>query len=92
VNVPNLCSIVVDSLLVCQITLIANQELVNTFSSISVDFLQPLLDIAEGFLVRDIVNNDNTMGTSVVRRSDGSETLLTSSIPLYNLELQNLMS
>jgi hypothetical protein len=81
-----LCSIVVDSLLIYQITLIANQELVNTFSGVSVDFLQPLLDIAEGFRVRDIVDNNNAVSTSVVRRSDSTETLLTSSIPLITIE------
>lgn len=82
--IPYLSSIIVDSLLICKITLVTNQKLIDSFSGISINFLQPLLNVAESFLVSDIVDNDDTMSTSVVGGCDGSETLLTSSIPLKN--------
>jgi hypothetical protein len=83
-SIPYLSSIIVDSLLISKITLVTNQKLVDSFSGISINFLQPLLNVAESFLVCDIVDNDDTVSTSVVGGSDGSETLLTSSIPLKN--------
>jgi hypothetical protein len=82
--IPYLSSIIVDSLLICKITLVTNQKLVDSFSGISINFLQPLLNVAESFLVCDIVDNDDTVSTSVVGGCDSSETLLTSSIPLKN--------
>lgn len=44
--------------------------------------MEPLLDIVEGVLVGDIVDDDDTVGTTVVGGGDGTETLLTGGIPL----------
>lgn len=71
-----------------QIGLVTNQQLVHILTGVSVDFMQPLFDIIEGLIVRDIVNHDNTMGTTVVGRCDGTETLLSGGIP--NLKLDGL--
>jgi hypothetical protein len=72
----------VDNLLVGHITLVTDQELVDTLGGISVNFLEPLLDVVKTLLLCSIVNNNDAMGTTVVRGSDGSKSLLTSSVPL----------
>jgi hypothetical protein len=71
-----------------QIGLVTDQELVDILSGISVDFVQPLLYVVKGFLVRNVVNDDDTMGSTVVRGCNGTETLLSGSIP--DLELDSL--
>lgn len=73
---------VLDHLLIRHIALVANQELVHTLGSISVNLLKPLLDIVERVHVGDIVDNANTVSTAVVGGGDGSESLLASSVPL----------
>ena len=77
-----------DNTLSGQIGLVTHQQLVDILSCVSVDFVQPLLYIVERFVVRNIVNNNNSMGTTVVRRCNGTETLLSSGIP--DLKLNSL--
>jgi hypothetical protein len=77
-----LCSRVLYNLLVCHIRLVADQELVDTFGGVSVNFLEPLLDVVEGVHVGDIVDDTDTVSTTVVRRCDCAEAFLTSGIPL----------
>ena len=50
--------------------------------------MEPLLDIVEGFIVSHVIDNNNAMGTTIVGRCNGSEALLSSSIP--NLKLDSL--
>ena len=50
--------------------------------------MQPLLYIVEGFIIGNVVNNDNAVSTAVIRRCDGTETFLSSRIP--NLKLNRL--
>lgn len=57
---------VLHDLLVRHITLVADQQLVDALSGVSVNLLQPLLDVVEGVHICDIVDDANTMGTSVV--------------------------
>lgn len=78
----HLCDRVLNHLLVCHIALVANEQLVNALCSVAVNFLQPLLDVVEGVHVGDIVDNADAVGTAVVGRGDGAETLLTGGIPL----------
>lgn len=73
---------VLDDLLVCHIALVAYKQLVDSVCGVSVDLLQPLLDIVERVHVRDIVDDTDAMGATVVGRGDGSEAFLSSSIPL----------
>ena len=74
---------VIDDLFGAQVTFVTNQELVDVFACIAIDFLEPLLDIVERLLVSTVVDDNDTMGTSVITRSDCPESLLTSSVPLY---------
>ena len=62
-----LCDCVLNHLLVRHIALVADQELIDTLSGVSVDLLQPLLDVVEGVHVGHIVHDADTVGTTVVR-------------------------
>ena len=77
-----LSSLVGNNLLGGQIGLITNQKLHNILTGIAVNFMKPGLHIVEGILISNVINDDNSMSTTVVAGSDGSESLLTSSIPL----------
>ena len=50
--------------------------------------MEPLLDIIERFIISHIIDNNDTVSTSVVGWGDSAETLLSSSVP--NLELDCL--
>lgn len=80
--VSHLGNCVVHDLLVRHIALVSDEELVDALCGISVDLLQPLLHVVERIHVGDIVDDADTVGTSVVGRSDGSETLLPCGVPL----------
>lgn len=71
----------VDHLFRLQITLVANEQLVDVFARVALDFLEPLLHIVERFLVCAIVDDNDAVRTSVVGRRDRSESFLASSIP-----------
>ena len=71
-----------NNLLGGQISLITNQKLHNILTGITVNFVKPGLHIVEGILISNVINDDNSMSTTVVAGSDSSESLLTSSIPL----------
>ena len=43
--------------------------------------LQPLFHIIERLLISDVVDNNDTVGASVIAGGDGSEPLLASSVP-----------
>lgn len=47
-----------------------------------VDFVEPLLDVVERLLVGDIVDDDDAVGSPVVRGSDRPEPLLSRGVPL----------
>lgn len=72
----------VNDLLCGHITLVSNEEFVDVLAGIAVNFLQPLLDVAERCLVCDIVDDDDSVGSAIVAGGDGSEALLTGGIPL----------
>lgn len=82
---------VLDDLLVRHIALVAYEQLVDAVGGIAVNLLKPLLDVVEGIHVGDIVHDADTVGTTVVRASDGSEAFLASGIPdleLYGLAIE----
>ena len=56
----------IDDFFGCQITLVADQEFVDSFACVAFDFLQPLLDVVERFLIRHVVNYYDTMSPSVI--------------------------
>ena len=74
----------VDDLLGGKVALVADQQLVDALARVAVNLLQPLLDVVERHLVRDVVHDDDAVGAAVVARRDGTEALLASSIPLSN--------
>lgn len=77
-----------DYTLSSQIGLVTHEELVDILRSISVNFMQPLFHIVERLLVSDVVDDNDSMGTTVIRRSNGTEALLSGSIP--DLQLDSL--
>jgi len=79
--------VVLNNSLVGHIALVPNKELVHALTSVPINLLQPLLDVVEGDLVGDIIDNDDTVGSSVVAGGDGTEPLLTGCVP--NLELDH---
>jgi hypothetical protein len=73
---------VLDHLFVSQVRLVADKKLVDTLRGIAVNLSEPLFNVGEGVLVGNIVDDDDAVCAAVVRRSDGAEALLSSSIPL----------
>lgn len=73
---------VLHDLLVRHIALVAHEELVDALGGVSVDLLEPLLDVVERVHVGDIVDDADAVSAAVVRRGDGAETLLAGGIPL----------
>lgn len=73
---------VLDHLFVSQVRLVADKKLVDTLRGIAVNLREPLLNVGEGVLVGNIVDDDDAVCAAVIRRSDGAEALLSSSIPL----------
>merc|ERR1719379_1722216 len=51
------------------------------FRGVLVDFIDPLTGMMKGLFISDIVDNNYSMGTTIEVCCNGSETLLTSSIP-----------
>lgn len=74
--------------LTLEIVLVTNQELDDILVGILISLLQPVIDILEGLHVSDVVHDDDSVSTLIVRRSDGFESFLTSSVP--DLELHSL--
>lgn len=73
---------VLDDLLVRHIALVADEQLVDALGGVAVNLLQPLLHVVERVHVGDIVDDTDAVGTAVVGRGNGSETLLAGGIPL----------
>mmetsp|Transcript_8630 Transcript_8630/g.24220 ORF Transcript_8630/g.24220 Transcript_8630/m.24220 type:complete len:319 (-) Transcript_8630:1038-1994(-) len=71
-----------------QVGLVADEELVDILAGVAVDLVEPLLDVVEGFVVGDVVDDDDAVGAAVVRGGDGAEALLAGGVP--NLELDGL--
>ena len=66
-RITNLRDGVFDHLLVCHITLVADEQLVDSLRGVAVDLLKPLLDVVEAVHVRDVIYYTNPMGTAVIR-------------------------
>ena len=79
---PYLCHSIFHNLLIRHITLITHQQLIYALGRVTVNLLQPLLDIVEGVHISDVVDNADAVGATVVRGRDCSEALLASCVPL----------
>ena len=73
-----------------EIGFIAHQEFDNILVSVLVDLSQPVLNVLEGLSVGDIVDEDDSVSTFVVRGSDGLEAFLSGGVP--NLKLDGASS
>jgi len=71
------CLLICDLALIEQIALVTYQQFVYILTSISIYLLQPLLNVVESFEVCNIINNNNSMCTTVVAGCNCSEALLT---------------
>lgn len=67
--------------LILQILLVSNENSWNVFLSMLINFAHPLWHFRERFSVRDIIGDNNTVGTLVITTGDGLESLLSSGIP-----------
>lgn len=79
---PYLSDCVLDDLLISHVALVAYEQLVDTLGGVSVDLLQPLLDVIERVHIGDIVDDADAVSATVVRGRDRAEALLAGSIPL----------
>jgi len=71
-----------------QIGLITNEKLIDVLGRVSINLVQPLFNIVEGFLVGNIIDDDNSVSAAVVRRCNGAESFLSGCVP--DLELDRL--
>ena len=61
-----LSSAAVNNLFGGEITLVTNQQLVDGFRSITINFAEPLLNVRERILIGHIIDNNDTVSTSVI--------------------------
>lgn len=74
-----------------KIRLVANKQFVNVITGIAVNFLEPLFDIVERFLICAVIDNNDSVRSAIVRTGNGPKSLLTSSVPdlqLYRLSVE----
>ena len=67
--------------LILQILFVSHENSWNILLSMLINFAHPLRDFRERFSVRDIISDNNTVGTLIITTGDGLESLLSSSIP-----------
>jgi hypothetical protein len=79
---------VLDHLLRHQIVLVPDEQLVDALDGVSVDLLEPLLDVGKSVVVGDVVNDDDAVRASVIRGCDRSETFLAGGVPLRCVDHQ----
>ena len=56
--------LVVDNLLCCQVTLVTDKQLVDILIGISINLIEPLLDVVEAVLICHIINHLRTGNSS----------------------------
>lgn len=69
-----------------EVGFVADQKLVDILRGVSIDFVQPLFDVVKGLLIRDVVDDNDPVRASVVRRRNGSEALLAGGVPDLKLD------
>ena len=83
-----LCAASFDLLISFHITLVPNEDLVDVLCSVLFNVTDPGTDILEGLFISDIINQQDTHRTTIIRGGNGTETFLASGIP--NLEFNTL--
>lgn len=79
----------INNFLCGQITFVAYEEFIYILTRITFDFLEPLLHVVEGLLVRAVVHNDDAMRPAVVAGSYCSEAFLASSLRRRKTEINS---
>lgn len=79
---PYLRDGVLDDLLVSHIALVTYKQLVDAVGGVTVDLLEPLLDVVERIHVGNIIDDADTVSATVVRARDSPEAFLARSVPL----------
>lgn len=70
------------------VAFVSHEQCVDTFVGVSVDFSEPSIDVGEGLCVGNVVDDDDSVGASIIAGCDGSEALLAGCVP--NLKLHRL--
>jgi hypothetical protein len=78
----HLSNSVLHDLLIFHVALVPNEELAHSFSGVAIDFMQPLLDVVEGFHISHVINYAYAISSPVIGRSDSPKAFLSGSIPL----------
>ena len=78
----SLTFVMLDHTLILEIRLVSDNDLVHLLVTVLLNLTEPVLDVVEGLLVGDVINEDVAVSSAVVRLGDGTEALLASSIPL----------
>merc|ERR1719245_1637304 len=69
------------------VTLVAKDHLLHISAGVLLDVPDPVLDVVEALLVGDVVLQHDPHGSSVVGGGNGSESLLSRSVPDLQLDL-----
>ena len=76
-----LALLVSDHSVIFFVSLVGDEELGDIFGSVGLNLLDPVADVVEGVLIATVINQDDAHGALIVRLSDGSEPLLSCSVP-----------
>lgn len=77
-----LCDSVLHHFLIRHVALVAHEQFVDALSGVSVNLLQPLLDVVERVHVRHIVDDADAVSSPIVGGCNGSESFLACCVPL----------
>ena len=75
-----------DLSLISEIILVSNKDSRDIVISMLFDLVHPVVNSFVGLFVCCVIHDNNSMRSLVVRRSDGLESLLTSSVPDLQLD------
>ena len=78
-----------DLSLLLHLTLVSNEVHTYVFACVLFDFLEPVGEVGESLFTRDIVGEEDTVGTAVEDTRDRLKGLLAGGVP--DLQLENLV-
>lgn len=81
--------LITDLSIVFEIALVTNQDLSNVWTSVGLDFVQPVLDILETLSIGDVINQNDSISSFIVSGGNGFESFLPGGIP--DMELDGLV-
>lgn len=81
-DIKYLCCGILNLALSCHIGFVSNQQLIYAFTGVSVNLLQPALNIVERIRISDIIDDNDAVSTAIIAAGDSPKTLLSGGIPL----------